>query len=133
MSKLKLRLFYALILSIAIYVAETWVLPEESIRVLQVFQNNCLRPIPNINYLAGYPSIKYTNWLILNRKLAWFGHMCWLADETLVKRSLKKDFKIKRRRSRPPTRWTDVIKEEASLPGSTDKNMQKTVSNGKKL
>ena len=54
--KLKLRLYNALILPIAIYGSETWSLTQRDTKKLSVFENNCLRAILN-NRLQDHVSI----------------------------------------------------------------------------
>ena len=49
--KLKLRLFYALFLTIAICAAQTLALTQKNTRVLQIFENHCRRSILNIKLL----------------------------------------------------------------------------------
>ena len=46
--KLKVRLYYALIMPIATYGSETWTLSKDDTRALQVFENNCLRALLNV-------------------------------------------------------------------------------------
>lgn len=102
--KLKLRLVYALILPIAIYATEIWALTKENTRVLEVFENNCLRSFLNINLLdrisinrmhrAADTEYDVQN-IIRKRRLAWFGHVCRFPDDFLVNRSLKEDFEKK--------------------------------------
>ena len=40
---------------------------------------------------------------------------------------------MKRRRGRPPKRWTNIIKEETPLPASTIKNYEKDCINWKRI
>ena len=42
-----------------------------------------------------------------------------------MKQSLKGDSEKKRGRGRPPKRWTDIIKEDTSLPVSTSEKYEK--------
>lgn len=47
--------------------------------------------------------------IIYKTNLAWLGHVCKLPDDSLVKRSVKEEFKKKRGRGRPPKKWTDIF------------------------
>jgi hypothetical protein len=122
---LKIRLYYALIIPIATYSCETWTATKEDCRTLQVFENNCLRMmlgiklidhvrIEEIHKKAGTKNTIVN--LIKKRRLTWFGHVCRLPNDSLVQRMYKEDFKKKRKRGRPPKRWTDQIKEDTGLP-----------------
>ena len=46
---LKVRLYYALIVPIALYASETWTLLAEDKRKLEVFENRCLRAMLGIS------------------------------------------------------------------------------------
>ena len=104
--KLKLRLYSALILPIAIYGSETWSLTQLDTKKLSVFENNCLTAILNIR-LQDHASIdeirksaKQQNSIeniIRKRRLTWFGQVCHLNDEILQKRMMK-GFNKKRNR-----------------------------------
>ena len=96
-------------MSNAIYTAETWVMPKENTRVLQVFENNYLRLILYVKLLDGISinrvhKIADTKYHIQNikfkRRLAWFGHVFRPPDDSK-----------KRGRRRPPKRWADIFKE----------------------
>ena len=110
--KLKLRLYNALILPIAIYGSETWSLMQLDTKKLSVFENNCLKAILKIR-LQGHVSIdeirksaKQQNSIeniIGKRHQNWFGHTCHLNDESLQNRMMKEDFDKKRNRGRTKT------------------------------
>ena len=125
---LKIRLYKALILPIAIYGSETWPITKQDTQKLIVFENNCLRSILNVKLqdrismdrLRRMAKINNTiDNVICKRRLTWFGHVCRLPDESLVKRALKEDFQSKRRKGRPPKRWQDLIREDTGLPLAT--------------
>ena len=127
--KLKLRLYSALILPIAIYGSETCSLTQLDAKKLSVFRNNCLRAILNIR-LQDYVSIdeirKSTKQhnsienIIRKGRLTWFGNICRLNDEILRKRMTKEDFN-KRNRGRPKKRSIDLNKKDTRLPVATTK------------
>ena len=133
-TKLKLRLYNALILPIAIYGSETWSLTQYDANKLNVFENNCLRAIFNVR-LIEYVSIKELRKragqhncivnIIRKRRLQWFGHVCRMSDECIQKSVLKEDLKGKRRRGRPHKRWLDLIREDTGIPVATAKKYAK--------
>jgi hypothetical protein len=125
---LKIRLYYALIVPIAIYSCSTWTLTKEDARKLQVFENKCLRimlgiklqdrvSIVKLHQKAGITS-NISN-MIKKQRLTWFGHVCRLHQRSIVKKVYKDDFKKKRKRGRPPKRWIDHIREDTGLPPLT--------------
>ena len=125
---LKMRLYKALILPIAIYGAETWSLTKEDTRKLSVFENNCLRAILRIR-LQDRISLKRIRKMakletpieniIKKRRLTWFGHVSRLPNDSLAKRLLKEEFAGRRKRGRPEKRWQDTIREDTGLPIAT--------------
>ena len=63
--KLKIRLYYSLIVPIAIYASETWSHKIEDCRRLQVFENNCLRTLLGIRLIDH---VRITDIYIKGRK-----------------------------------------------------------------
>ena len=127
-TSLKLRLYKALVLPIAIYGSETWCMTQRDSEKLSVFENNCVRSIlgvklkDKISLRILRAAAKIDNPIenvIRKRRLTWFGHICRLTNESLVKRMMKEDFLTKRRRGRPPKRWQDLIKADTGLPLAT--------------
>lgn len=99
--KLKLHLYEALILPIAIHCSETWSLTQLYTKQLSVFENNFLRAVLNIR-LQDHVSIDQIRKSakqqksIENSRLTQFGHVCRINDKSLLKQM--KDFYIKRNR-----------------------------------
>ena len=123
---IKTRLFYALIIPIAIYACETWSLKKVDMNKLNVFQNDCLRTMigkrrtdhASIEQLKRTLGIK-TDILdmIKRRRLNWFGHVTRRDSSTsYVKKSYKSNFSQKRPKGRPPKRWSDLIREDRGCP-----------------
>ena len=124
-NRIKTRLYYALIVPIAIYASETWTLKAEDSRKLNVFENNCLRAMAgksirdrikmeNIRKQLGV-KVNILN-LIKRRRLNWFGHVNRKGENSYVYRAYKDNFKDKRPHGRPPKRWADQIREDTGLP-----------------
>ena len=125
---LKIRLYKALILPIAIYGAETWPLTKQDEHKLSVFENNCIRTILGVRLqdrvsliqLRRRAKLKTPIALVIKkRRLSWFGHVARLPEESLVKQCLKSEFQGTRMRGRPAKRWQDVIREDTGLPIAT--------------
>ena len=125
---LKIRLYKALILPIAIYGAETWSLTKVDEQKLAVFENNCIRTIlgvrlqdrVSLTQLRKRAKLQTPIALVIKkRRLSWFGHVARLPEESLVKQCLKNEFQGKRKRGRPAKRWQDVIREDTGLPIAT--------------
>ena len=131
---LKVRLLYALILPIATYGCETWSLTKADTDALSVFENNCLRAILNLKRTDKVPIKRIYELAEIKRnivsyigkkRLLWFGHVCRLPDESMVKKAMLGEFKGKRGRGRPPQRWIDLIKSDTALPVGTARKYAK--------
>ncbi len=114
-----------MILPIAIYASETWVLTVKEEDKLNVFEMRCLRAILGVSKrdrISNASIRKSTNAeqtitdLIRTRRLKWFGHVCRKPSTSFVYQSYKQDFPQPRPRGRPPKRWTDHIRKDTKLP-----------------
>ena len=122
---IKLRLYNALILPIAIYASETWTLKAEDVHKLSVFENDCFRAmigktrmdkcrLSDIRKKLGVKENIINK--IKKRRLTWFGHVSRRSDDSFVKRAYKEDFVGKRRRGRPRKRWADQVRGDLNIP-----------------
>ena len=93
--RLKIRLYYALIVPIAVDASETWTILEEDERRLLVFEMQCLRTILGVTLRDRLRNIQIRNRLgvdktivdiIRKRRLQWFGHLNRLPESSLVKK-----------------------------------------------
>ena len=124
-NQLKLRLYNALILPIAIYACECWTLKAEDSRRLSVFENDCFRSMIGKTRLDRYRLVdirrilgvrdNITN-MVKKRRLNWFGHVNRREDTSMVKKAYKEEFQGKRPRGRPKKRWVDQIREDFRTP-----------------
>ena len=124
--KLKVRLYNALILPIAIYASETWTLLEVDKRKLEVFEMRCLRAILGVtildrmrnNYIRKNLNLKFSiTELIKKRRLKWFGHVVRKSTiESHVYAAYQLDFKNTRTQGRPPKCWVDQTRKDIGLP-----------------
>ena len=124
--KLKVRLYKALIVPIAIYAGETWSLREEDKRKLIVFENNCLRIIAGValsqrvrleTIRADLDITDTIIELIQWKRLNWFGNILRHdPQKSYVYLSYKSEFQNCRPRGRTPLRWKNQIKKNIGLP-----------------
>ena len=123
--RLKVRLYRALILSIATYASETWALTAATERKLLVFEMQCLRSILGVSRMSRIRneeirrctgSEKTIVEVIKDKRLKWFGHVCRKPTDSWVYQAYKQDFPHPRPRGRPPKRWIDLIKDDTGLP-----------------
>jgi len=123
--QIKIRLYNALIVPIAIYASETWTLKAEDTRKLSVFENDCMRAIAGktrrdrvkIDVLRKQLGIEiHIVDKIRKRRLNWFGHVVRRGENSYVYRSYKDCFPGKRKPGRPPKRWSDQIRQDMGLP-----------------
>ena len=70
-NKLKVRLYYALIVPIAIYASETWTLLTEDERKLEVFENFCLRTILGVTLRDRVRNTKVKSELKIERSITY--------------------------------------------------------------
>ena len=131
-NKLKTRLYYALIIPIAIYACETWTIKKEDERKLSVFENNCLRSTLRKTLMDKTKLTKIRKELVVTktilemvnkRRLNWFGHVLRRGEDSYAYQCYKKSFEGKRPKGRPPKRWTDHIGEDTGLPLLTAERM----------
>ena len=109
---LKIRLYKALILPIAIYGSESLTLREQEIRALSVFEMKCLRHIlgvtmndrlSNAHIRETLGMTKTIEDVVSERKLQWFGHV--VRNNEWINAAYKQDFSGRRARGRPGKRW----------------------------
>ena len=122
---LKVRLYRALILPIAIYGSETWTTRDKEMDTLLVFEMKCLRTILGVTWRDRLRNDDIRQRLglstnirdvVVSQRLRWFGHIVRSDDRTRINASYRQDFIGSRRRGRPPKRWTDNIREDSALP-----------------
>ena len=124
-NKIKVRLYNALIVPIAIYASETWTLKAEDERKLTVFENDCLRNMVGRNRIDRCKMKDIRRQLgvthlitdvVTRRRLTWFGHVIRRGDASYVYRTYKEEFPGKRPQGRPPKRWVDDIRLQTKIP-----------------
>ena len=122
---LKTRLYFSLILPIAIYGSETWTLKAGDCNRLLVFENDCLRSLIGksrrdrckLKDIRSQLKVKKNIIEVIRKKrLLWFGHITRRGEESYVYRSYKQEFSGSRPRGRPPKRWSDQIRADLKMP-----------------
>lgn len=123
--RLKVRLYNALILPIAIYASETWTLRAEETRKLEVFEMRCLRAILGVTLRDRLRNERVRRELglestitdiIKKKRNSWFGHVVRRPQDEYIAVAYRGNFENQRPRGRPPKRWRDQIREDTGLP-----------------
>ncbi|XP_076061594.1 uncharacterized protein LOC143037342 [Oratosquilla oratoria] len=119
-SKTKIRVYRAVVLTTLLYGSETWVTYRSHIRLLERFQQRCLRTILNIHWRdfvtnvevlerAETPSIEA---MLLKYQLRWAGHVSRMEDHRLPKIVLYGELSTgHRERGAPKKRCKDCLKK----------------------
>ena len=124
-NKLKVRLYNALILPIAIYGSESWTLKSEDSRRLLVFENDCLRCLVGKTRLDKCrmqdirSELNVTRSIldvIKKKRLLWFGNVVRKREGSYVYRAYKQEFNGNQPRGRPSKRWSDQIRDDLKVP-----------------
>ena len=117
----KVKLMRSLVISIFLYVCESWTLTAELEKRTQAFEMRCYRRLLSISYKdhvtnevrrkiqAAFGEYDELLTLVKKRKLRWFGHVS--RSSGLAKTILQGTVKGKRKRSRQKKRWEDNMKE----------------------
>jgi len=123
--KSKLRMYHTLVRPVVTYACETGVLKENIKTKLRVFERKALRRIygptkesdgtwriklnEELNRLIGNKNI--INYIKAQR-LAWFGHVHHMPDNSMVKKVYEWSPTLTRSLGRPKNRWEDDVKSD---------------------
>ena len=122
---LKVRIYKALILPIAIYGAESWTLRQADTRHLESFEMRCLRVILGVHLMDRVKNEEIRQRLnipnticeeVSKRRMKWFGHVVRMPHHRLPLQAYTNDFTQRRPPGRPPTRWRDQIQGDLGVP-----------------
>ena len=122
--QLKVRIYQALILPIAIYGSESWTLRKSDCQKLEAFEMRCLRSILGVSLLDRMTNEDIKQQLLIKnnitqmitkRRLKWFGHVVRMPQDRLPLQVYKNDFPQPRKPGRPPSRWKDQIPKDTGL------------------
>ena len=125
MKKSKLRMYQTLVRPVVTYACETWVLKENMKTKLRVLDRKALRRIyrpttesdgtwriksnEELNRLIGNKNIIND---IKAQRLAWFGHVHRMPDNSMVKKVYEWSPALTRSLGRPKNRWEDDVKSD---------------------
>ena len=123
----KLNVLRTCVFSVLLYAAETWTLKKNDKNRLMAFEMKCYRRILNVRWQQKITNAEIrrrvqttTNMVqtIIERKLKFFGHICRMDNNRMVKKVMLGTMAGKNRRGRPRREWLDDIVEwgDADLP-----------------
>jgi len=124
----KRRLYEGVVVSTALYGAETWSLKQEDRRRLDVMEMRCLRSIVGVSRMDRVRNEEVRRRAGVDRSLServdqkvlrWFGHMERMEGERLVKRVWIANASGVRPRGRPKIRWMDGVERALDVRGVT--------------
>ena len=101
-------------MSVLLYAAETWTFNKNDMNRIRSFETKCLRKILNIKWqqkIKNKDIMKRTGTdiNIMQRKMNFFGHICRMQVERLIKQVVFGILDGKNKRGRPKRRWTDDL------------------------
>ena len=123
----KLEVLRTCVFSVLLYASETWTMKKEDQRRLLAFEMKGYRRILNIRWQQKISNREVRNRVqatrnivqrIVERKMNFFGHICRMADNRMVKKVVMGYMAGNNRRGRPRREWLDDIREwgGADLP-----------------
>ena len=120
-------MYQVLVRPVVTYACETWVLKENTKLKLQVFERKVLRriygPTKENDGTWRIKSNEELNRLIVNKntinhikaqRLAWFGHVYRMPDDSMVKKVYEWTPMSTRSKGRPKHRWADDVKSDVA-------------------
>jgi len=126
--KSKLRMYQTLVRPVVTYACETWVLKENIKTKLRVFERKVLRriyrPTKESDGTWRIKSNEELNRLIGNKniisyieaqRLAWFGHVHRMPDNSMVKRVYEWSPALTRSLGRPKNSWENDVKSDINM------------------
>ena len=92
---LKCKLYRALVLSVVLYISETWTMNKSTQRKLERFHTSCLRRIICLSYMERVTNeevlarsrMSTLSSMIMVKRLKWFGHVLRMNDDRLAFRA----------------------------------------------
>ena len=116
----KLEILRTCIFSVLLYASETWTIKKRDKDRLLAFEMKCYRRILNIRWQQKIKNTTIrerinnkTNimQILIRRKMNFFGHICRMKDNRLVKKIMLGTMEGENRRGRPRREWLDDIEE----------------------
>ena len=115
----KICVYRACILTTLLYASETWTLLRKHIKILERFQQKCLRRILNIKWESRTPDTDVlvsakclsVEALLISHQMRWTGHIIRMEDHRIPKQIFYGELCIgKRPQHKPKKRFKDCIK-----------------------
>jgi len=122
--KTKLNIWNACVVSVLLYASETWTYRKRDIDKLSAFQMKSYRRILNIKWQQRITNEEVMNrigttrtvmQMAIERKLKFFGHICRMPDDRVVKTAVFGVMEGQNKRGRPRRRWTDDVTEWCNM------------------
>jgi hypothetical protein len=123
--KSKLKFYWSVIRPIVVYGCETWVVKENIIQRLSVFEREILRkifgPTKEDNSISRIKTnmeldelIEHRNIIhyVKSQRLSWFGHINGMSETSVVKKIYKWKPLTGRPARRPKSRWEDDVRND---------------------
>jgi len=112
----KTRLMSVCVMSVLLYAAETWTFKKNDMNRIRSFETKRLRKILNIKWQRKIKNKDIMKRMctdimqrMIERKMNFFGHICRMQDERLIKQVVFGIMDGKNKRGRPKIRWTDDL------------------------
>ncbi|PSN45868.1 hypothetical protein C0J52_19675 [Blattella germanica] len=93
------------------YACETWTLKKKDIQKLLIFERKILRKITNDELNKIIKNKNIVNYIRAQR-LAWFGHVCRMSENRIVKKLFQWKPLTTRCQGKPKIRWEDDVIED---------------------
>ena len=141
----KRQVYRAVVLSVLLYGAETWVLKAQHVKCLNSFHNRCIRTILGVTryqhwkeritsaHLAStFGMQQLISDFVMEQRLRWLGHLGRMGNDRLPKKVLFGELRGKRPCHRTKRRWRDVARSDMEAIGAGDKwyELVRTGQNG---
>ena len=123
----------AVVLSVLLYVAETWVLKAQHVKCLNSFHNCCIRTILSVTRYQQWRERRRSAHLastfgmqqlisdfVMEQSLRWLGHLGRMGNDRLPKKLLFGELRGKRPCHRTKRRWRDIARSDMEAIGAGD-------------
>ena len=130
----KRQVYRAVVLSVLLYGAETWVLKAQHVKRLNSFHNRCIRTILGVTrYQQWKERITSTHLastfgmqqlisdFVMEQRLRWLGHLGRMGNDRLPKKVLFGELRGKRPCHGTKRRWRDVVRSDMEAIGAGDR------------
>ena len=130
----KRQVYQAVVLSVLLYGAETWLLKAQHVKRLKSFHNRCIRTILGVTryqqwkeritsaHLAStFGMQQLISDFVMEQRLRWLGHLGRMGNDRLPKKVLFGELRGKRPCHGTKRRWRDVARSDMEAIGAGDR------------